>query len=163
MRRHAFGDTPLNLADLAAPGSAIGGFAIPVSLVYLGLQMRQSGKNQRALMQQGRVARISSAAEAFAVPEIAEAVDRCWDGFVKVSAVRLRQFAYVCRQLVISAEDSFLQHRDGLLTDAACTSLVASMTAYLTSPGVRPCGSSRATGTSRDSACFSTGSCRRRR
>lgn len=127
----------MSLADLAALGSAVSGFAILVSLVYLSLQMRQSGRNQRALMQQGRVARISSAAEAFAAPDIAAAVDRCWDGAAEVTTVQLRQFANVCRQLFISAEDSFLQHRDGLLTGAAYASLVASMKAYFASPGIR--------------------------
>lgn len=127
----------MHLTDLAALGSAISGFAILASLFYLNLQMRQSGKNQRALMQQGRVARISSAATAFAEAGIAEVVDRCWDGAENISTVQLRQFANVCRQFFISAEDSYLQHRDALLSEAAYASLVASLTAYLTSPGVR--------------------------
>lgn len=127
----------MNLSDLAALGSAVSGFAILVSLVYLNLQMRQSGKNQRALMQQGRVARISGAATAFADPAIAAVMDRCWDGAVDVSTVQLRQFSNVCRQFFISAEDSFLQHRDALLSEAAYASLVASTKAYLSSPGVR--------------------------
>lgn len=127
----------MNLADLAALGSAVSGFAILVSLLYLSLQIRQTQKNQRALMQQGRVARISSAAATFADPAIAETVDRCWDGAADVSSGQLRQFANVCRQLFVSAEDSFLQHEDGLLGEAAYASLVASMKGYLSSPGMR--------------------------
>ncbi len=127
----------MNLSDLAALGSAVSGLAILVSLVYLNLQMRQNGKNQRALMQQGRVARISGAAIAFADPAIAEVVDRCWDGAPDISTVQLRQFANVCRQFFISAEDSFLQHRDSMLSEAAYASLVGSLKAYLSSPGMR--------------------------
>jgi|GEM_PF-446160 len=127
----------MSLTDLAAAGSAVSGFAILASLLYLSLQLRQTSKNQRALMQQGRVARISSAATAFAAPEIAAAVDRCWDGDADVSTVQLRQFANVCRQFFISAEDSFLQHRDSLLGESAYASLVGSTRAYMASPGFR--------------------------
>lgn len=127
----------MNLSILASIGTAVSGFAILVSLVYLNLQVRQTEKNQRALMQQGRVARISSAAVAFSDSSIAEVIDRCWDGSPDITTVQLRQFANVCRQLFISAEDSFLQHKDLMLSEAAYASLVASMKAYLTSPGIR--------------------------
>jgi hypothetical protein len=127
----------MSLSDIASIGSAVSGFAILVSLVYLSYQVRQTEKNQRSLMQQGRVARISSAATAFAAPDIAETVDKCWDGSPDISTVQLRQFSNVCRQLFVSAEDSFLQHKDSLLSEAAYASLVSSMRAYLSSPGMR--------------------------
>lgn len=127
----------MNLSVFASIGTAVSGFAILVSLVYLNLQVRQTEKNQRALMQQGRVARISSAAVAFSESAIAEVIDKCWDGSPDISTVQLRQFSNVCRQLFISAEDSFLQHKDLMLGEAAYASLVASMKAYLTSPGIR--------------------------
>lgn len=127
----------MSLADLASIGNAVSGIAIVISLIYLNLQVRQSTKNQRAMMQQGRVARISSAASSFAEPQIADVYDRCWDGATDISTVELRQFSNICRQLYISAEDSFLQHKDSLLSESAYASLVASMKAYLSSPGMR--------------------------
>ena len=50
--------TSMSLMDLASIGSFMSGVAVVVSLVYLALQVRQAQKNQRALMQQGRAARI---------------------------------------------------------------------------------------------------------
>jgi hypothetical protein len=44
----------MSLADLASLASSL---AVVVSLVFLGLQIRQSNRNQRSLMQQGRSAR----------------------------------------------------------------------------------------------------------
>lgn len=88
-------------------------------------------------MQQGRVARISTAAETYAHPSIAEAINRGWDGARDISPVQLRQFSYVCRQLFIGAEDSFMQHQESLLNDASFRSCVASTKAYLSAPGVR--------------------------
>lgn len=131
------GRDAVSLSDLASVGSAVSGFAILVSLIYLSVQIRQAQKNQRALMQQGRVARISSAAVAFSEPTVAEIIDLCWDGAIDISTIQLRQFSNVCRQLFISAEDSYLQYQDSFLSDAAYASLVASMRAYLTSPGIR--------------------------
>lgn len=127
----------LNLEQLQCIGNAVSAVAIVISLAYLACQIRQAEKYQRALMQQGRVARISAAAESYAHPAIAEAINRCWDGTRDVSLVQLRQFSFVCRQLFIGAEDSFLQHQDSLLNEAAYRSCVASTKAYLSSAGVR--------------------------
>ena len=44
----------MSLADLASLASSV---AVVVSLLFLGLQIRQSNRNQRSLMQQGRSAR----------------------------------------------------------------------------------------------------------
>jgi hypothetical protein len=62
----------MSLSDLASLGSFVSGVAVVATLVFLGLQMRQTNLNQRALMQQGRSARtadsmlrISEASEVF--------------------------------------------------------------------------------------------------
>jgi hypothetical protein len=127
----------MNLEQLQCLGNGVSAVAILISLVYLSLQVRQAEKYQRALMQQGRVARISAAAESYAHPAIAEAINRGWDGARDISPLQLRQFSFVCRQLFIGAEDSFLQHQESLLNEAAYRSCLASTKAYLSSPGVR--------------------------
>jgi hypothetical protein len=127
----------INLEQLQSIGNAVSAVAIVISLIYLSFQIRQAEKYQRALMQQGRVARISAAAETYAHPAIAEAINRGWDGARDISPVQLRQFSFVCRQLFIGAEDSFLQHQDSLLNEAAYSSCLASTKAYLSAPGVR--------------------------
>jgi hypothetical protein len=43
----------MTLSDLASIGSLVSGVAVLVSLVYLSSQVRQTEKNQRALMESG--------------------------------------------------------------------------------------------------------------
>ena len=47
----------MNLSDLASIAGDISAIALVITLVFLNLQVRQSEKNQRALIQQGRASR----------------------------------------------------------------------------------------------------------
>lgn len=47
----------MSLSDLASIGTLVGGVAVLISLVYLSLQIRQTERNQRALINQGAMAR----------------------------------------------------------------------------------------------------------
>ncbi len=47
----------MTLSDLASVGGVISGVTVSVSLVYLGLQMRQNAWRSQALIQQGRASR----------------------------------------------------------------------------------------------------------
>ena len=47
----------MTLSDLAAIGSLVSGLAVLVSLVYVSIQIRQTERNQRALINQGAMAR----------------------------------------------------------------------------------------------------------
>src|SRR5689334_6518225 len=51
--------TAMTLSDLAAVGSLVSGVAVLVSLVYLALQVRQSERNQRAVLNQGYITRVT--------------------------------------------------------------------------------------------------------
>jgi hypothetical protein len=42
------------LTDLTSLASLVSSVAVLVSLLFIGLQLRQSNRNQRSLMQQGR-------------------------------------------------------------------------------------------------------------
>src|SRR5438067_12058989 len=47
----------MSLTDLTSLASLVSSVAVLVSLLFIGLQIRQSNRNQRSLMQQGRSAR----------------------------------------------------------------------------------------------------------
>jgi hypothetical protein len=47
----------MSLSDLASIGTLVSGLAVLISLVYLSLQIRQTAKDQRALMDQETVTR----------------------------------------------------------------------------------------------------------
>ena len=49
----------MTFADLSSLGGFISGIAVVITLIFLLLQMRQTDKNQKALLQQGRSARVT--------------------------------------------------------------------------------------------------------
>jgi hypothetical protein len=48
----------MSLSDLASIGTLVSSVAVFVSLIYLGLQMRQNAKHTRALIHQARIDRV---------------------------------------------------------------------------------------------------------
>jgi hypothetical protein len=105
----------MTLSDLAALGSFVSGAAVTVTLVFLLIQTRQTNRNQRAMMQQGRSA------------QQVDLLLRCADE--KLSAARLKSVAcdpamteqeidtatYVWLAIWRSLEDGFLQYKGGTL------------------------------------------------
>ena len=82
----------MSLTDLASLGSFVSGVAVLISLIYLGIQTRQTSKHTKALILQNRVQRILSHHLAIAdkdlvAPWIAEN-----GGVPTEDAIRHRQF-----------------------------------------------------------------------
>ena len=73
------------LTNLAAIGSFISGVAVVVTLIFLLLQMRQANLNQRALMQQGRVARTNETMLRLTEPHMLEIIMRGGAGDLTMS------------------------------------------------------------------------------
>jgi hypothetical protein len=124
----------MTIADLASIGSFIGAVAVVVSLVYLSLQIRQNTKHSRAVIQQGRAARIADTA--LRIAEAPAWVDKCFEGAPDVSPQEVRRFLNIARAMFVSAEDSFFQHRDGLMTAIVFESFEVSVKATLSWAGL---------------------------
>jgi hypothetical protein len=125
----------MTLSDVASIGSLVSGFAVLVSLIYLSLQIRQNTKHSQALIQQGRAGRIADTALRLAELRESDGLDKCFNGDTDVDPKDVARFLYICRAGFISAEDSFLQHREGLLTGLAFESYEASLRSGMGSPG----------------------------
>ena len=69
--------------------------------------------------------------------EFAEAYHNCMDGNGEVTDTQLVQFIGYCRAVFLGAEDSFLQHRAGLLDEKAFNSFDRSLRSLFESPGMR--------------------------
>ena len=126
----------MSLADLASLGGLLSSLAVLVSLIYLGIQTHQNAKHSRALIQQGRAARVADTALRIAELRDSDGIDRCFLGERDVSAKDLARFANICRAVFMSAEDSFLQHEQGLLEQTAFKSFEASVRSGMGAPGV---------------------------
>jgi hypothetical protein len=122
------------LSTLAGTVSA---FAVLISLMFVRRQIQQAGKNQRALIQQGRACRSVDIAIRLIDSGFAEAYHRCMDGDTEITETQLVQFIGYCRAVILGAEDSFLQHRAGLLDEPAFNSFKMTLLGLFASPGMR--------------------------
>jgi hypothetical protein len=126
----------MSLSDLASLGSFVSGVAVLVSLVYLALQVRQAERNQRGLMQQGRTERVSDYTLRLAEPGLAEVY---WRGVRKpedLSIAELDRFVSICRAGFLSAEESVLQHKAGLLDETSYSAFLAGWSFVAAMPGI---------------------------
>ena len=128
----------MSLSDLASIGSFVSAFAVLVSLIYLSLQIQQNTKHSRALIQQGRAARICQSLTDMAELDWTDGMDACFAGAADVDPKDLRRFNFIARTYFVSAEDSFLQHQEGLMDSQVFDGFEGSMRAGLAaSPGFR--------------------------
>jgi hypothetical protein len=101
------------------------------------LQLLQTNKNQRALMQQGRSARIIEVMLKGTDPNVSETVSRAILRDTTLNAPQVYALNVYARSLFWGVEDSFLQHRAGLLDEASWATDVATLNVVLTAPAYR--------------------------
>ena len=119
------------LADIASSG------ALAVSLFYLAMQVRQAEKNQRGLTQQGRANRLTSLLMQLSEPQNAGVWLKGMHAPQALAGEEMERYLLMCRSALTSMEDSFLQHRAGLLEKAAFDSITAGVRGQLASGGLR--------------------------
>ena len=111
--------------------------AVVGSLVYLLLQVRYAERSQRGMMQQGRADRTSAAALTMAHADLARIWHKGAIGDASLSADAFNQWMLLCRCAFFSGEDSFMQHKAGLLSETAFDSYVAGVRHFMSMPGFR--------------------------
>ena len=127
----------MTLSDWASIGSLIGSATVLISLVYLALQVRQAEHNQQASIRQGRATRVVDIILAAGDPAYADALTKGTAGAGDIGDAEFAQFTSIYGAYLASAEDTFLQYREGLLSDATFASFRESWKRTLAQPGVR--------------------------
>jgi hypothetical protein len=127
----------MSLSDLASIGSFVSGIAVVLSLIYLTRQFRQADRNQQAAIRQGRSTRTADLFMRTTDPFIADAVVKGVAGAEDISSTQFEQFRHYCMAHISHAEDSFYQHKEGLLNDAAFETFVSALKAWFRSCGTR--------------------------
>jgi hypothetical protein len=127
----------MTLSDLASIGSLVSGFAVLVSLVYLGVQVRQSERSQRALVQQGRAGRMVDMFIRLAEPATNRTISRFMSGDESVSSDEFSQFRLLFQAMTYSQEDTFLQHKLGLIKDDEFDGFRERMKGFFAAPAAR--------------------------
>jgi hypothetical protein len=109
----------MTIADLGAIGALVSGVAVVISLIYLSLQVRQASKHQRSLLLQGRAQANVDLQMRLAGQEFAPIWENALGFGADLSLSEYRQIRNVCMAGFLRDEEAFLQHRDGLISEAA--------------------------------------------
>jgi hypothetical protein len=107
----------MTLSDLASLGSFVSGVAVLISLIYLAVELRQAERYQRALVQQGRSARLVEMFMRFSEADTTKVFFKIAKGEPPASADELAQFNSIFTAQLFSQEDTFLQHKLELISD----------------------------------------------
>ena len=127
----------MTLSDLASIGTFVSAVAVVVSLVYLGSQIRQARVHQQAAIRSERASRMAAMNIAAQEPSIAVAIAKGVTGSDDISGTQYAQFAHFCRASFYNAEDTYFQHKLGLISEEAFASFIASVQGAATAPGMR--------------------------
>ncbi len=129
----------MSLEHWVAAATLLGNVTLVVTLLFVGLQVRQAERNQRALMQQGRADRIGfQALDVAANGELGRVFDRGMFQPQNLTREEFGQFLLIGRAIFVSAEDSFLQNEQGMLGAVAFDSHITGVRRMMSMwPGLR--------------------------
>ena len=126
----------MSLNDLATLASLASSVAVLVSLLFLAVQVRQSNRNQRSLMQQGRTTRNVDLLFRLADPKISKLWARLATGEPLEDEEYYMLYGYMA-SVFWSYEDSFFQFRSGMLEVSSWVSDLATLKRLLSNPAYR--------------------------
>jgi len=127
----------MTLSDLANLGTFISSIAVLVSVIYLALQIRQSARNQRSLIDRGRSQEISEWLRFIASAEISPLVQRGHANEPSMRADERQRYIWCVYPLFLHYEDSFYQFHEGMLGKSQYQSIRNQMEDSARSEGLR--------------------------
>ena len=126
----------MNLGDFSSFTTLASNLAVLVSLLFLGLQVRQGNRNQQSLMQQGRSARNVDLLARLSEPRLAKLMIRAAQSEELADAEYLQLYGYMA-SVFWSYEDCFFQFRAGMLDAKSWASDVATLKRLFCNPVYR--------------------------
>ena len=134
----------MSLTDLASLGSFVSGFAVLVSLLFLYFQLqqvneqvRQTEKNQKAAILQGRATQAIGIIRSGTESSVSDALDIGMRGDGEISETKLRQFSQYWRAVFWAWEDAYYQHADGLYSESAFNRLKVNVVGLIPNIGIQ--------------------------
>lgn len=131
-------------SDLASVGSFISGVAVLISLAFLYFQLRQvteqvrqAERNQRATIAQVRAGRTMEVMLRTCDASMAEAFDKATTGDADLTVTQVQQFIVYALATFQNAEDTFHQHRGGLVEGGVYRTFLAGLGQNMARPAFR--------------------------
>lgn len=111
--------------------------AIFCSLIFVGLQMRQNARNQRAIMHANRNQSIIESLRVMADPALARVLRAGAAASPDMDALEVNQFVFQTRATLSGMQHQFLEWREGMIDDVRWKITRDSLNVLLTAPGYR--------------------------
>jgi hypothetical protein len=127
----------MSLEDAYFISQIIAAAAIVASLIFVGLQLRQSDKTQRALVHQARADRLIDHAKAMRDPVAQEATIKAMTGRAEFTDADFLSQMGIVRSNVHILDDTHWQYKAGLLDEAAWRTAVAMSKFFFAVPANR--------------------------
>ena len=127
----------LKLSDWASIAEIVGGVVVVMSLVYVGIQIKQTTIEVREGNRQELISRAFNATGRVAAsPELAAIFSKVAEG-QPLSAPEATQYAYFVRGLLYDIQEAFLLHLEDRLSDEYWDTREATFLVYMTNPSAR--------------------------
>ena len=124
----------LSLSEWANLAEVVGAAAVVVSLIFVGVQVRENTAEIRATNRQQLIGRAHEATRSFAQdPGLASILAKAQDS-ESLSDAEAIQYAYLIRATLYDVQEAFVLNREGRLDDAYWATRAALVRAYLAQP-----------------------------
>jgi hypothetical protein len=127
----------MSLTDLAAVGGFVSSLAVVATMALLLLQMRQVDRNQKALLQQGRSARVTDLILRRTESELSKALTKALQADMSIEDSQVEVVNAFFAALFWSIEDSYLQFKAGLLLPSSWETDAATLRGFFSVPACR--------------------------
>jgi hypothetical protein len=127
----------LSLSEWANLAEVVGAGAVVVSLIFVGVQVRENTDEIRATNRQQLVGRAHEATRSFAQDPGLAAVLAKVEKSEPLSDVETVQYGYLIRATLYDVQEAFVLNREGRLDDAYWATRSAVAKAYLAQPLAR--------------------------
>jgi hypothetical protein len=127
----------MSLSDLASIGSFVSARVTTTAAPLLLVQTRQTIRNQRALMQQGRSARSAELLMRLSEPRPSDIIVRAEAGDLTLTPSEAQSYFRLCAAFFSNYEDSFLQFRAGTMDRRSWEPDLATLKQFASSPANR--------------------------
>ena len=98
----------MGLSELASIAGVLSSLAVCASVIYLAMQVRQSDRNQRTLLQQATSVRTMESIWKFGEPHNAEIIARALSGEIDFTTTQATQLANLMRATLFGLQDQYL-------------------------------------------------------
>jgi hypothetical protein len=127
----------MTLEELYYISQIVAVIAIFCSLIFVGLQTRQTARNQRALMHANRNQSITESLRSLGDPALARIYMAGSAATPGMDPLEVNQFVFLARATFSGMQHQFLEWREGLIDDVRWKITRDSLNILLTTPGHR--------------------------